>query len=75
MQKAEPELPAFPGRTDTVPQRVWILIGGDSSQRQASLASGLNAFMALQHQADIKVGTCISLTKTDESLCSTLAGS
>ena len=55
MQKEEPELPTFPGRVETVPQRVWILVGGDSSQRQASLASGLNAFMALRHQAEIKV--------------------
>lgn len=30
-------------------------MGGDSPQRQASLASGLNAFMSLRHQADIQV--------------------
>lgn len=72
MQKEEPELPAFPGRVDTVPQRVWILMGGDSSQRQASLASGLNAFMALRHQAEITVSICIPLTRAqDKTVCST----
>ena len=30
-------------------------MGGDSPQRQASLASGLNAFMSLRNQADIQV--------------------
>lgn len=36
-------------------------MGGDSSQRNASLASGLNAWLALRHQADIQVSCCSGL--------------
>ena len=38
-------------------------MGGDSSQRQASLASGLNAWAALRHQADYQV--CPEAASTD----------
>ena len=54
-QSQEPELPRFPGRQETEAQPVWILMGGDSPQRQASLASGMNTFMSLRHQSDIQV--------------------
>ena len=52
-------MPRFPGRQEINAQPVWILMGGDSPQRQASLASGLNAFMSLRHQADFQVSILI----------------
>lgn len=39
---------------DTImPQRVWILMGGDSSERSASLASGLAAWLRLKTQSEV----------------------
>lgn len=40
---------------DMAPQRVWILAGGSSVERHASLASGLNIWHQLRKQRDIKV--------------------
>ncbi|CAL8461852.1 g1383 [Coccomyxa elongata] len=36
-----------------MPQRVWILMGGDSSERSASLASGLAAWLRLKTQSEV----------------------
>lgn len=36
-----------------VPQRVWILMGGDSPERNASLASGLTAWLRLRTQTEV----------------------
>ncbi len=39
---------------DTImPQRVWILMGGDSSERSASLASGVAAWLRLKTQSEV----------------------
>lgn len=36
------------------PQRVWILTGGDSSERRESLASGLAAWLRLRTQTEVQ---------------------
>ena len=61
-QDEGPDTPSFGLVNETLPQPVWILMGGDSSQRQASLASGLNAWMSLRHQADYQVCPKADLT-------------
>ncbi len=40
---------------EMAPQRVWVLAGGASVERHASLASGLNIWHHLRKQRDIKV--------------------
>ena len=36
-------------------QRVWVLCGGESSERNVSLASGLNVYLHLRQQPDLQV--------------------
>ncbi len=36
-----------------MPQRIWILTGGDSSERRESLASGLAAWLRLRTQIEV----------------------
>ena len=71
-QEEGPDAPSFGLVNETLPQPVWILMGGDSSQRQASLASGLNAWMSLRHQADYQVCPKIDLTGLNDSCSSDL---
>jgi hypothetical protein len=46
--------PAEWGALEEEPPRVWVLLGGDSAQRQASLASGLAAWLRLRTQPDLQ---------------------
>ena len=62
------DAPSFGLVNETLPQPVWILMGGDSSQRQASLASGLNAWMSLRHQADYQVCPKADFARLDSVL-------
>ncbi len=66
-QEEGPDAPSFGLVNETLPQPVWILMGGDSSQRQASLASGLNVWMSLRHQADYQVCPMAHLTSLTDS--------
>ena len=63
------DAPTFGLVNETLPQPVGILMGGDSSQRQASLASGLNAWASLRHQADYQVGPKVVLTGLIDFCC------
>ena len=45
----------MPGPDEAVPQRVWVLMGGDSPERQVSLASGLAVWLRLRTRPDLIV--------------------
>jgi hypothetical protein len=56
LQELEGRDPSDPGGDlEPAPQRVWVLMGGDSAEMQSSLASGLTAFLHLRTQADVRV--------------------
>lgn len=38
------------------PQQVWVLMGGESSERQLSLQAGLNVWLQLQDDPTMEVG-------------------
>ena len=38
------------------PQQVWVLMGGESSERQLSLQAGLNVCLQLQDDPTMEVG-------------------
>ena len=40
---------------EAVPQRVWVLMGGDSPERHVSLASGLAVWLRLRTRPDLIV--------------------
>lgn len=57
----------FPGDPAPLPPRVWVLFGGDSSERQSSLASGVAAWLQLRSQADLQVLDAILFSSVGDS--------
>ena len=45
------------GRPEPIRQKVWVLFGGDTSERQVSLMSGTNVWLKLRSWGDVSLGT------------------